>query len=117
VGKSLRNHPDRGEMVSPQDRPPNITMINEIMINEITINEITMESNEMEKIQYNVMSRKDLEAEVQTMYKRKDKKVHPANTPLPDGVNPGGNVMSEMTGNEGLGRETESGGKKVPRDT
>ena len=66
-------------MVSPQDRPPDITTINEITINEITINEITMESNEMERTHYNVMSRKDLEAEVQTMYKRKDKKVHPAN--------------------------------------
>jgi hypothetical protein len=40
-----------------------------------------------------VLSRKEWEVMVRTMYKRKDKKVKPVNIGLPDGVNPGG-VMS-----------------------
>jgi hypothetical protein len=110
VGKSLRDHLDRGKVVPAQDRPPDVTMVN-----AVTINEITMESNEMERTSYDVMSKRDLEAEVRTMYKRKDKKIRSANTPLSNGVNPSGNVMRDTTGNEGLGREMPSGGKKVPR--
>jgi hypothetical protein len=110
VGKSLRDHLDRGEVVPAQDRPPDVTMVN-----AVTINEITMESNEMEWTSYDVMSKKDLEAEVRTMYKWKDKKIRSANTPLSNGVNLSGNVMRDTTGNEGLGREMPSGGKKVPQ--
>jgi hypothetical protein len=42
-----------------------------------------------------VMTKKQLEeyvAHINTMYKRKDKKVLPANVPLPDGINPGGGI-------------------------
>jgi len=35
-------------------------------------------------------------AQVRTMYKREDKKIRPANVPLPDGVNPGGGVTGVM---------------------
>ena len=59
-------------------------------------------------------------AEVKTMYKRKDKKVLPANVPLSGGVNPGGGVsgsvpvMEGEMGSKGDVGETH-GGKKVPR--
>jgi hypothetical protein len=32
-------------------------------------------------------------ANVGTMYKRKDRKVNPVDTPLPNGINPGGGVL------------------------
>src|SRR5947207_11536768 len=47
---------------------------------------------------------KKIIAEIQTMYKRKDRKIRPVNTPLPDeiktegGVNPGVNSEANMTG-------------------
>ena len=44
-----------------------------------------------------IMSKRELEqyvANVRTRYKRKDKKIHPANVPLPTGVSPG--VNSEL---------------------
>ena len=34
---------------------------------------------------------------VRTLYKRKDKKVRPANVPLPDGINPGGSPSAESS--------------------
>jgi len=57
----------------------------EIQVNTITIE--TTDSNEFEAI----MKKQELEeysAYVETMYKRKDKKILPTNAPLPDGVNP-----------------------------
>ena len=109
MGKSLADHLRRGEM-DPQDRAPDITMIN-----AITINEITMESDDIERTCYNIMNKKDLEVEVQTIYKRKDKKDSLGQHTFSNGVNPGGNVMSEETGNTSLEGEMRNGGKKVPR--
>lgn len=43
------------------------------------------------------------------------RKINPVNIPLQDGVNSGGNVMTEMIGNESIGEETQDDGKKVPR--
>jgi hypothetical protein len=83
--------------------------------NIIAINEITTESNKLERTHYNVMGKKDLEAEAHAMYKLVD--IHSANTPLSDGVNRGGNVMSEKTGNKDLRCETRSGGKNAPCET
>jgi len=76
----------------------------EIQVNMITIE--TTDNNEFEAI----MKKQELEeysAYVETMYKRKDKKILPANVPLPDGVNPGGGVNLESS--------ARSTGKVVPR--
>ena len=49
------------------------------------------------------------------MYKRKGRKTNPVNTSLQEGINPGGNVMMEVIGNESLEEEMQGGGRKVPR--
>ena len=75
----------------------------EIQVDMITIE--TTDNNEFEAI----MKKQELEeysAYVETMYKRKDKKILPANVPLPDGVNPGGGVNLESS--------ARSTGKVVP---
>ena len=61
----------------------------------------TINDDEFEEI----MTRQELldyVASIRTMHKRKDKKILPANVPLPDGINPGG----------GINRGIEDGGKK-----
>jgi len=66
----------------------------------------TTDNNEFEAI----MKKQELEeysAYVETMYKRKDKKILPTNVPLPEGVNPGGGVNLESS--------ARSTGKVVPR--
>jgi hypothetical protein len=44
-----------------------------------------------------VFNRNQWRAFVRTLYKRKDKKVRPANVPLPDGINPGGSPSAESS--------------------
>lgn len=61
-----------------------------------------------------VMTRQELQeytAHIRTMYKRKGKKILPANVPLPDGINPGGGVNKGVNTGDNLG----SSGKTVPR--
>ena len=36
-----------------------------------------------------VYSKQEWNAYIRTMYKRKDRKINPVNTPLPNGINPG----------------------------
>lgn len=55
------------------------------------------------------------DAEVKTKYKRKDKKVHPVNVPMPDGQNPGGDVMQEVENLDSFSSSSTHGGKTVPR--
>ena len=72
---------------------------------------VTVESSGLSKERLDqVLSKKEWEVMVRTMYKRKDKKVKPVNIGLPDGINPGG-VMSGDIVQEG---EMKSG-KVVPR--
>lgn len=59
-----------------------------------------------------VMSKRELElytAYIRMMYKREYKKIHPANIPLTDGVDPGGGVNSN--GNLGAGSSSSAAGK------
>jgi hypothetical protein len=82
--------------------PPNM------QVNMVTIE--TENGNEFDQI----MTKKELQeytASVRTMHKRKDKKVLPANVPLPDGINPGGGINSGIK----LGSSAKSTGKVVPR--
>ena len=53
----------------------------------------------------------DYVASVRTMHKQKDKKILPANVPLPDGINPGGGINGEIN----LESSTKWTGKVVPR--
>jgi hypothetical protein len=57
-------------------------------------------------------------AAVKTMYKRKDKKIRPANVPLPGGVNPGGRVNLEVSQQLAIGNQSElsAEGRTVPED-
>src|SRR5271169_2888865 len=60
------------------------------------------------------MTKHELEeytADIKTMYKRKDKKVRPANVPLPDGINPGG----EVNGGIKSGSPSQFCSRTVPR--
>ena len=60
----------------------------------VRVNTITIETANGGDYE-DIMTKRELErylAQVRTMYKRKDKKIRPANVPLPDGVNPGGGV-------------------------
>ena len=62
------------------------------------------------------MTKRELEryvAQVRTMYKRKDRKIRPANVPLPDGVNPGGGVNWE-TNRSQEGRIVARGSRLTP---
>ena len=52
---------------------------------EIYIRHITLDLGQ-------VLSKREWEVHVGTMYKRKNRKVNPVNTPLPGGINPGGNA-------------------------
>ena len=64
-------------------------------VNTITVE--TTNSNQFGEI----MTKRQLEKYVghaKTMYKRKDKKIRPANVPLPGGVNPGGGVNLKSNG-------------------
>ena len=56
-----------------------------------------------------VLNRKQWRAIVRTMYKRKDRKVLPANVPLPDGVNPNSAPSPSPAST------LATTGKKVPR--
>ena len=49
-------------------------------------------------------------AKVRTMYKRKDRKVHPVDTPLPNGINPGGDFLRRQQLAEG---ETTAEGERI----
>ena len=104
------------EAPHPQDRPPDLTdrsfskddaprhslstirtSDNEHDPGPIQINTITIERTNSNDY-YQIMTKQQLRkymAEVKTMYKRKDKKIRPANVPLPDGVNPGGGFNRE----------------------
>jgi hypothetical protein len=85
VGKSLGSHPGYGEVVIPKDRPPDFV--------DVGLRSVEVEAEDFEGRRYDeVLSRKECEAMVATMYKRKDRKVLPVNTPLPGGVNPGGGL-------------------------
>ena len=53
---------------------------------------------------------------VETKYKRKDKKVRPANVPMPGGENPGGDFMQEVDNLDSTMSSTEHGRKTVPQD-
>ena len=62
----------------------------------IQVNSVKIESGGNEYDQ--IMSKRELEqyvGHVRTRYKRKDKKIRPANIPLPTGVSPGGKVSQE----------------------
>jgi hypothetical protein len=64
---------------------------------DVRVNTITIETANGGDYE-DIMTKRELEkyaAQVRTMYKRKDKKIRPANVPLPDGVNPGGGVNWE----------------------
>ncbi len=50
---------------------------------------------------------------VETKYKTKDKKVHPANVPMSDGENPGDGVMQEVDNLDSNMSSSEHGGKMV----
>jgi len=60
------------------------------------------------------MRRNRWSLDVETKYKRKDKKVHPVNVPMPDGQNPGGDVMQEVENLDSFSTSSTHGGKKVP---
>ena len=64
------------------------------------------------------MSKRELEqyvARVRTKYKRKDKKIRPANVPLPTGVSPGGKVSQESPQTElPRGRTVPRGSRLTP---
>jgi len=47
-----------------------------------------------------VWTKQQWEVWVRTMYKRKGKKVHPVNNPLPDGIKPGGSANMKAKDNE-----------------
>ena len=77
-------------------------------VSTITIE--TINGNEFDQI----MTKRELQdyiASVRTMHKRKDKKILPANVPLPDGINPGGGI----NGGINLESSTKWTGKIVPR--
>jgi len=64
-----------------------------------------------------VWAKQQWEVWVRTMYKRKGKKVHPVNTPLPDGIKPGGSANMKAKDNE-MGRRrgvtVERGSRLTP---
>ena len=71
-----------------------------------------------------IMTKQELEeyvAQVKMMYKRKDKKIHPANVPLSDGINPGGGVNLESDEIDlqqlklGVRSNSSDNDRKVPR--
>jgi hypothetical protein len=69
--------------VIPQDKPPDIC--------NIGVKSVTVDAVDLEGVRYDeVLSQREWEIEVRTMYKRKDKKVKPVDVPLPGGINPGG---------------------------
>jgi len=55
---------------------------------ETNIRNITVEN--IDETFGNVVRKREWEVYIRTLYKRKDRKVNPVNTPLPNGVNPGG---------------------------
>jgi hypothetical protein len=60
------------------------------------VRNVTVETEDLEGRKYDgVLTRKDWAVTVQTMYKRRDKKVLLVNAPLPDGINPGGGVNGD----------------------
>ena len=73
--------------MTPQDKPPDMEL--ESGVRTVTVEIAGLSRERLDQ----VLTRKEWEAVVRTMYKRKDRKVRPVNVGLPDGVNPGG-VMS-----------------------
>ena len=103
MGKSIGSHPIWGKVV-PSDRPPDTFDAN-IRRVEFVAKEFEGENYvEVWSKERWMKEKRKIAAEVKTMYKRKDKKVNPVNTPLSNGINPGGGVQS-----------TAHAGKRVPR--
>jgi ribonuclease HI len=81
---------------------------------------VTMHANFTETGRLKLWTRWDWDYWARTTYKRKDKKVHPRNVALPDGIKPGGKVAGDglkigdrlEIGDSKLG---VNGGLKVPR--
>ena len=89
---------------------------------DVQANTVTIETRSGD--QFNeIMTKQQLAryaAQVKTMYKRKDKKIRPANIPLSGGVNPGGGVNSESKDSRlgtdlGMRLGPSDGGRRVPR--
>jgi hypothetical protein len=113
MGKSLRSHVDPEGEVVPNDRPPDIIR-KEIGVG---VRSITVEVEDLEGTRYaEILSQKEWEVNVKTMYKRKDKKVNPMNVPLPDGINPGGGIGGvSLEGMEGMeGKKILQGSRLTP---
>src|SRR6204780_610957 len=73
-------------------------------------NRVTMHANFTETGRLKLWTRWDWDYWARTMYKRKDKKVHPRNVALPDGIKPGGKVAGEL---ETMTGELEIGDSKL----
>ena len=72
--------------VVPSDRPPDIFAVRSITID---VREVMTDWERFGEVLMKAELEKEV-AEVRTMYKRKDRKVRPVNTPLPGGISPGG---------------------------
>jgi len=117
-------------VVPPQDRPPDFSFSSIHSCKTTTadaldsvqphdpgpsifadVQSVTIEAQDIEGRSYDqVLSRHEWEVLVQTLYKRKGRKVSPMNIPLPGGVNPGGNINSDKAAEGEI-----SGGKVVMR--
>ena len=87
-------------MADPHDPgPPHISQVCTITIEDSDGFDEIMTKRELKKYV----------ASVQTMYKRKNKKILPANVPLPDGINPGGGVNLKSGVNDGVNDEVNLG--------
>jgi len=84
--KSIRGASDGEGVPPPQDRPPDLLTLS-AHVRKITFESLQFDpSGEQKKYEW-ILNRKQWRAIVGTMYKRKGRKVFPANVPLPNGIN------------------------------
>ena len=77
----------------------------------IIYNHFTAPYVDLKRKMEQVWTKQQWEVWVRTMYKRKGKKIHPVNVPLPDGIKPGGDVFRK---GESKGLVVERGSRLTP---
>jgi Reverse transcriptase (RNA-dependent DNA polymerase) len=82
------------EVPPPQDKPPPVVCIGDGTEDTFFIRSVEMDLEDLEGEAkfYQILSKYEWEALVETLYKQKDRKILPVNAPLKGGINPGGGI-------------------------